>query len=97
MNKLLLLLLLFASLLIAGENNRTLTAQDRNTSLSEEQNLTLKHIREQQEREKKYAKEKAFYEGKDYNLSDKKISPKEIESVPTIPPEDNFDMSDVYN
>ncbi|ADV46693.1 hypothetical protein [Nitratifractor salsuginis] len=96
MKKFPLFILIAASFLIAGESNQTRPSQEHNASLSE-QNLTLKHIKEQQEREKKYAKEKAFYEGKDYNLSDKKISPKEIESVPTIPPEDDFDMSDVYN
>ena len=90
------LLLLCASLLIAAENNQSVKSSESNSSLSE-QNLTLQHIKEQQEREKKYAKEKAFYEGKDYNLSDKKIDPRDLEHVPVIKPEDDFDMSDVYN
>ena len=70
----------------AGENNS-----------SKESNLTKKNLEEQMKREAKYAKEKAFYHGKDYNLSERTIDPKALSSIPKIEPEDDFDMDDVYS
>ena len=55
-----------------------------------------KHIQEQIAKEKKYAKEKAFEHGKDYNLSATQIDKDTINAVPLIKPEDDFDMTDVY-
>ena len=89
-------LLLYSLAISATEHNSTQSSKEHNATLTKEQ-ITLRHIKEQQEREKRYAKEKAFYHGKDYNLSDKKIDPSELNSVPLIEPEYDFDMSDVYN
>ncbi len=89
MKRLFPLILIAATLVWAGDDNRSTPAND--------QNLTQKHIKEQMEKEKKYAKEKAFYEGKDYNLSDKTVDPHELDKIPVIEPEDDFDMSDVYS
>ncbi|WP_292655445.1 hypothetical protein [Nitratifractor sp.] len=89
MKRLFPLILITATLLWAGDDNRTTPAND--------QNLTQKHIKEQMEKEKKYAKEKTFYEGKDYNLSDKTVDPHELDKIPVIEPEDDFDMNDVYS
>ncbi len=62
-----------------------------------ENNITKKNLEEQIKREKKYAKEKAFYHGKDYNLSETEIDPKTVSNIPVIKPEDDFDMDDVYS
>jgi len=47
-------------------------------------------------KEQQYAKERAFHQGKDYNLDDTKVDPDTVNSVPLIKPEDDFDMTDVY-
>jgi hypothetical protein len=65
------------------------------SNLSQEE-LTKKHIEEQLAREKKYAKEKAFYHGKEFNLSEFQVDEKSLDSIPSIEPEDDFDITDVY-
>ena len=62
----------------------------------EEAALKAKHVKEQMEREKKFAKEQKFYQGKEYNLSAEKVDRKDADSVPEIEPENDFDMTDVY-
>jgi len=73
-----------------------LTNLQAQNSSKEEQKLTAKHLQEQMQREKKFAQEQKFYQGKDYNLSAEKVDPKDLDSVPTIEPENDFDMTDVY-
>jgi len=90
MKNLWVLIFLVMSILQAADNNQSKTP-------SQEENLTQQHLKEQMEREKKYAKEKTFYEGKEYNLSDKTIDPRDLNSIPVIKPEDDFDMNDVYS
>ena len=81
--------LLFSLLLLnAGETNTS--------SGTDDQNLTKKNLQEQLEREKRYAKEQKFYQGKDYNLSEHKVDPKLVEKVPVIEPDYDFDITDVY-
>ena len=88
---LILVSILFAALrLDAGENNRS------DTNLSTKARLEQQHIKEQMEREKKYAKEQKFYEGKEYNLSEHKVDAKELDDIPTIKPDYDFDITDVY-
>lgn len=82
--------ILLLSIIKANDINQSFSSKD-------ESNITQKHLKEQIEKEKKYAKEKTFYEGKDYNLSDKKISSDQLKNVPLIKPEDDFDMTDVYS
>ncbi len=60
------------------------------------ENLKEKHLKEQMQREKKFAKEQKFYQGKEYDLSAQKVDPKDLDSIPIIEPENDFDMSDVY-
>ncbi len=65
-------------------------------SLTTKVDLTQKHLKEQMEREKRYAKEQKFYEGKEYNLSEHQVDPKLVEKVPVIEPDYDFDITDVY-
>ncbi len=60
------------------------------------ENLKEKHLKEQMQREKKFAKEQKFYKGKEYDLSAQKVDPKDLDSIPIIEPENDFDMTDVY-
>ncbi|WP_456433584.1 hypothetical protein [Nitratifractor sp.] len=78
-------------ILSAQEGNATVSQEDRNGSILE------RRIQLQRQKEAKYAKEKSFAEGKEYNLSDKTVDPADINAVPTIEPEDDFDMTDVYS
>ena len=64
--------------------------------LSKEEALKQKHIKEQLEREKKFAKEQKFYQGDEYDLSEEEVDPKDVDTIPTIEPENDFDMTDVY-
>jgi len=70
----------------------TLNADNNKSSNS----IVQKHIEEQMKKEQQYARERAFHQGKDYNLDDTKVDPDTVNSVPLIKPEDDFDMSDVY-
>ncbi|WP_151899361.1 MULTISPECIES: hypothetical protein [Sulfurimonas] len=58
--------------------------------------ITQKHIQQQIQKEQKYAKEQRFYQGKDYNLSAVEVDPSDLDAIPTIEPENDFDMTDVY-
>ncbi|MEN4046705.1 hypothetical protein [Sulfurimonas sp. NWX367] len=58
--------------------------------------ITQKHIQQQIQKEQKYAKEQRFYQGKDYNLSAVEVDPSDLDAIPIIEPENDFDMTDVY-
>ncbi len=55
-----------------------------------------KQIQAQIEREKKYAREQMFYQGDEYNLSEKQVDPKLLKNIPKIEPDYDFDITDVY-
>lgn len=59
---------------------------------------TKKHINEQIEKEKKYAKEQRFYSGKDYNLKESEVNMDSVKNLPDIPDDnEDFDMNDAYD
>jgi len=83
------------SMVWAGNNT---SASDHNATMkNSERSKIEKAVKEQMEREKKYAKEQKFYEGKEYDLKSRQVDPDAVKSVPIIKPEDDFDMSDVYS
>jgi hypothetical protein len=98
-------LLFISAILIYAETNSTKKVQsvnDKNTTkeqkskkLSKEE-ILKKQLKKQIEREKKYANEQKFYQGKDYNLKDKEIDEASLEHLPTIEPDYDFDITDVY-
>ena len=61
-----------------------------------DENLTQKNIQKAMEQEKKFAKEQRFYHGKEYDLKSKEVDEKTIQSVPSIEPDYDFDITDVY-
>ncbi len=83
-------------LLITVLGSTLLSAASSEKKKVKKENLTEKHLKEQMEREKKFAKEQKFYQGKEYDLSQQKVDPKDLDSIPVIEPENDFDMSDVY-
>jgi hypothetical protein len=94
MRNILLLTLLF------GLSSITLNAEDSNSTKdknSTKEDITQKQIKEQMEREKKYAKEQIFYQGSDYNLSSSEVNEKSLSSIPLIEPDYDFNMDDAYS
>ena len=60
---------------------------------STKNDITKKAIQQAIEKEKKFAQEQKFYQGKEYDLKSEEIDPKTIDSIPSIEPENDFDMS----
>ncbi len=92
-------LLFFSTLLFAApaETNTSSTAVDKQKSDSNQTKVLLEEkVKEQMEREKKFAKEQKFYQGKDYNLSEHVVDPKTLKDIPVIEPDYDFDITDVY-
>jgi hypothetical protein len=95
MKKLFLLLsltsVLFAESNSTKEANVTSVLNDANkTKLIEEQ------VKEQMDREKEYAQSQSFAQGDDYDLKAVEVNQKSLENVPSIEPDYDFDMTDVY-
>ncbi len=112
MKKLFLSILMIGSLTVAlnAESNastKTNSNTENNNSIKEKKNAenndsvkakrSEKQIQEQIKREEKYAKEKTFYQGRDYDLSELEVDPNSLESIPDIEPDYDFDMDDVYD
>jgi hypothetical protein len=64
-------------------------------SLYAESNVS-KNVLKQIEKEKKYAQEQKFYQGKDYDLKGAEVDKSTVDKVPTIEPDYDFDITDVY-
>ena len=83
--KKLFLLLLFSSCLLASNQ------QDSDK-------LQKKHLKEQMEKEKKYAQEQKFYMGDNYNLKSFQINEESLKNIPDQPDyNEDFDMDSVYD
>jgi len=112
MKRLFILTFLIASLSIvlnAENNNSTKAKSNTETNAStkakestenndsEKAKRAEKQIQEQMKREEKYAKEQAFYQGKNYDLSSSEVDPKSLDAIPVIEPDYSFNMDDVYD
>ena len=51
-----------------------------------------KNIEKAIAKEKKFKKEQKFYQGKDYNLTDKKIDSSSLDNIKVIKPDYDFEM-----
>jgi hypothetical protein len=58
--------------------------------------ITKAEVKKQMEREKLYAKEQKFYQGKDYNLKEWEVNQKSLNHIKNIEPEYEFDLDDAY-
>ena len=85
MKKILVLTIIVGALLLADSND---------TNLSKEKIKINAEIKKQMEKEKKYAKEKAFYQGADYDLKSYEIDPESLPDVPSLEPDYDLDMSE---
>ena len=98
--------ILISSLLICSLYAKSNETQKENNN-SSEQNISKsadtkddkikKQLKVQIEREKKFAKEKTFYQGKDYDLSYAEIDKSSLENIKLPEPDYDFDMDDVYD
>ena len=104
MKKVVILFSLIAVVLVADTNStkKVVKSNDINTTketkvkkLSKEE-ILKRQLKKQMEREEKYAKEQKFYQGKEYNLKDKEIDEASLKHLPTIEPDYDFDITDVY-
>lgn len=89
MKKILIFIIIGGNMLLADSND---------TNLSQNKIKINKEIEKQIEKEKKYAKEKTFYQGKEYDLKSYEIDPDSLPDVPSLEPDYDFDMSEgVYS
>jgi len=89
MKKILIFIIIGGNMLLADSND---------TNRSQNKIKINKEIEKQIEKEKKYAKEKTFYQGKDYDLKSYEIDPDSLPDVPSLEPDYDFDMSEgVYS
>jgi hypothetical protein len=66
-------------------------------NLTEKELRTQKAIKNIQEQEKRFAKEQKFYRYDNYDFQGAKINKKSLDSIRIIEPEDDFDMTHVYD
>ena len=88
MKKVLTVLILVSSLLAASAHE---------TNASERKSRMEKQIQKEIENEKKYSREQEFYQSDEYDFKAAEVNPESLSSIPSIDPEDDFDMEDVYN
>ena len=80
------------------ESNKSVKVKqnkDGNKSISKSK-IMEKEVKEQMEREEKYAKEQSFAQGDDYDLKAVEVNKDSLDSVPVIEPDYDFDITDVY-
>jgi len=76
---------------VTKENNATSKQTNKNTK-----KLTDKQVKEQMAREAEYAKSQSFAQGDDYDLKAVEVNMKSLDNIPSIEPDYDFDMTDVY-
>ena len=88
MKKILVLLALSVSLLLAANNkNDDEAAKERHE----------KQIQIELQNEKKYAKEQTFYNQDNYDFKGAQVNKESLDSLPEIENLDDFDMDSVYD
>jgi len=93
----LLILSLHAETNSTLESNATLKKSDSDSNKTQTtKTLTEKQVKEQMAREKEYAQSQSFVQGDDYDLKAVEVNLKSLENIPSIEPDYDFDMTDVY-
>jgi len=81
----------------AGESNMSEESNNsKESNISKKESIAESQVRMQIEREKKYAKEQTFYQGDEYDLKSREVNPETIKRTPSIEPDYDFDITDVY-
>jgi len=112
MKKLLIstLLLAFSTVTLYAENNTSVKNTENtetNSTVKAKQNndsnktvtkskIMEKEVKEQMEREKKYAQEQSFAQGDNYDLKAVEVNEDSLDAVPVLEPDYDFDITDVY-
>jgi len=83
---------------ITKEHNQSIKTEKKQESKkpAARSKLTEQQVKEQMEREKKYAKEQSFAQGDDYDLKAVEVNKDSLDSIPVIEPDYDFDITDVY-
>ena len=80
------------------ENNASTKAKEHvENNSSEKSKRAEEQLKEQIKREKQYAKEQTFHQGKNYDLSSSEVDPNSLDAIPVIEPDYSFNMDDVYD
>jgi uncharacterized membrane protein len=88
MKKISVLMIVLSSLLFA--------ANTKKNDIERRKRIEQQMIKQQLEKEKKYAREQAFYTEKDYDFKGAEVNPESLKSLPTIEVDD-LDMDSVYD
>ena len=73
-----------------------LSAAITTTIFAQQIDIKDSHLKEQMEKEKKFAKEQKFYQGDEYDLRGAEVDKKSVDKVPKLEPDYDFDITDVY-
>ncbi|MCF6243434.1 MAG: hypothetical protein L3J43_00165 [Sulfurovum sp.] len=88
-----LVLLLLSSLTLMAENNESKQTQTEEKNSPQQKNATEASIQKVMEQEKKFAKEKKFYNADEYDFKGAEVDPKSLDKIKAPEPDDDFDMS----
>ena len=77
------------------EQNKTVVKEQKKVEGTKTKRID-KHVKEQMEKEKEYAKKQSFAQGDDYDLAAHEIDPNALPDVSVIEPDYDFDITDVY-
>jgi hypothetical protein len=91
----LLIIFLHAETNCTQEFNTTQKQSESNKTQTTKK-LTEEQVKEQMAREKEYAQSQSFAQGDDYDLKAVEVNLKSLENIPSIEPDYDFDMTDVY-
>jgi len=80
------------------ETNNSVKAEQKNDSnkTASKSKIMEKEVKEQMEREKKYAQEQSFAQGDDYDLKAVEVNKDSLDAIPLLEPDYDFDITDVY-
>ena len=92
MKKIFIFIIVTGSVLMAASNeNNESNSSKKNTKVEEQ-------IKKQMEKEQKFAKERTFYQGKEYDTKSHEVDPNSLSKIPIFEPDYDFDMSEgVYS
>ena len=88
MKRISVLMIVLSSLLLA--------ANTKESDIERKKRIEKQMIEQQIKKEKKYAKEQAFYTEKDYDFKAAEVNPESLKSLPVIEVDD-LDMDSVYD
>ena len=83
---------------VNSESNSSVKTEQKNDSnkTASKSKIMEKEVKEQMEREEKYAQEQSFAQGDDYDLKAVEVNKDSLDSVPLLEPDYDFDITDVY-